>query len=177
LAIAAAYAADYEQDQAAAGARELSRVNRLRALDHEMYMDLGVMRALKEITPQTPAHVLPRFFNSTVAAVVASGEFSDGKDQRLWDLMHSWMEYSADVNARLQETETYTISHPESAPGFYQQLAKAHVIENAQATLDDLAKECFENYAAETGINRDTVLFPTNQPPATQPSQAPKASN
>ncbi|HKZ37765.1 MAG TPA: hypothetical protein VJ184_08955, partial [Chryseolinea sp.] len=83
-------------------ARERRR-QMLRALVHEIYMNLGVFREIQSIAPNTKTSspkMMPRFYNSTLATVIASGVFATDKDAMLWKLFHDWMQRSTEANNR-----------------------------------------------------------------------------
>jgi len=132
------------------------------ALIHEVYMNLGALQDIKKITSDTGADgpkMMPRFYNSTLAVVVASGVFATKRDAKLWKLLHDWLQRSTEANTRFLTTETYTFEHPETTAVFYEKLATGEVMKVASQTLLNLTNHLFEAYVKESGIDKDTVLF------------------
>lgn len=145
------------------GERE-HRQQLLRALAHEVYMNLGALQDIKKITPDTGAagpKMMPRFYNSTLAVVIASGTFATQRDAKLWKLLHDWLQRSTEANIRFLTTETYTLEHPDTTALFYEKMATGEVLEVASQTLLNLTNHLVETYAKESGIDKGTVLFAT----------------
>jgi len=134
----------------------------LRALVHEIYMNLGVLREIQSIAPNTETRsprMMPRFYNSTLATVIASGAFATDKDAKLWKLLHDWMQRSTEANNRFTLTEKYTVEHPEATAEFCEKMKGGAVMTTAVRALRDLSSELLDAYSKESGIDRETVLF------------------
>lgn len=134
----------------------------LQALMHEVFTNLGVLKEVQAITAvterQTPK-MLPRFYNTTLAAVIASGTFATDKDARLWKLLHGWMQRSTEANIRFAATETYTLEHPASTRMFLDILRDGVALGIVREVLVDLTNHLFEAYAKESGIDKTTIMF------------------
>jgi hypothetical protein len=134
----------------------------LRSLKHETYMNLKVLEILTKMAPDqvtnTPI-VLPRFYNSTLSAVIASGAFSTDADSQLWNRLHSWLQASIEANNRIGIAEMYTLFNNEAAPLFREKLSSDKVMEKTSETLLDFSMHLVNKYGDESGIDKDTVLF------------------
>jgi hypothetical protein len=134
----------------------------LRSLKHETFMNLRVLEILTKTTPDqvtTTPLALPRFYNSTLSAVIASGAFSTDADSQLWNRLHSWLQGSIEANNRIAMAEVYTLLNNEAAPLFREKLSSSNVMVKTRETLLDFSMHLVNKYGAESGIDKDTVLF------------------
>jgi hypothetical protein len=132
----------------------------LRALVHELYMNAGVLKEVRSISPGTDSpRPMPRFYNSTLASVIASGVFATDKDAKLCKLLHQWMQRSTQVNTRFSGTEAYTFHHPQATSVWYEMITGGIVMRTAREALLHLSNELLEAYSKESGIERNTELF------------------
>jgi hypothetical protein len=105
--------------------------------------------------------MMPRLCNSTAAVIAASGAFATKRDAVLWTRLHAWLQRSAEANARFALTEAITFEHPKTAAVINQALASGAVIKATREALEDLANVLMDAYKKESGIDRDTELFPS----------------
>lgn len=134
----------------------------LKSLAHELKMNMQVALDVERIASDTEDRrpkMLPRFYNSTLGTIIATGEFASKRDAKLWKQMHGWMQRSTEVNARFIMTENYVFTHPKTASMFYEVLSSGEVMGLARKSLIALSTTLFDEYARETGITRDTILF------------------
>jgi hypothetical protein len=137
----------------------------LRALVHELFMNLNVLSD-KKFDGKTPASstppVYPRLYTTTLETAVASGFFSEGGDGLLFTAMNGWRQRASELNHRLDITELWLLSHPtrDEIAAFHVALTTGVVMKTARAALDELFSLLTDKYSLETGITRETVLFP-----------------
>ena len=135
------------------------------ALAHEVYMNLNVLSdpLFKPDTqpPQAPS-VYPRLYTATLDTVIASGVFTQLSDRKLFRLMHSWRQRASEFNHRLDITELFTFGKPEPEviASFRAVLTSGIVLSKSREVLTELAAHLMDNYARESGVSRDTILFP-----------------
>ncbi|MFN7737977.1 MAG: hypothetical protein ACK5O8_17815 [Pirellula sp.] len=145
------------------GERE-QRYRLLRSLGHELYMNLGVLNDVDSLskTKEKKVIIFPRFYNSVLNSVIATGVFSSKKDEKLWNLLHGWMSRSIVANTRLQASEIYLLQNPASAAGFHEKMYTGKVMEETRKALIELANLFITEYSHESGIDINTVLFPNH---------------
>lgn len=134
----------------------------LKALMHEIYMNLAVLREIyTKVQPLGDASpiVLPRFYNTTLSTVIADGVFATERDAKLWKLLNSWMQRSTEANVRFTTTEAITFARPSTVPEFHDLMLKGHVMTMTRKALLDLCAHLLESYPKESGIDNDTILF------------------
>jgi len=138
------------------------RKQQLVGLVHEVYMNLGVCQDIKRIcsidNSDCPS-ILPRFYNTTLTTVIASGSFATKADSTLWKLLHSWAQRSIEANTRLAATEMYTLFRPSTATEFKSGLREGKVMILIKEVLIKLTDHLLEAYPKESGITRETMLF------------------
>ena len=135
----------------------------LNALLHELYMDRRVLDEPIEDanTPAKPVELYSRLYTAALETAVGSGAFGETRDRELFRLLRGWHQRASEYNQRLQFTEVYLATHPspESVTAFRSRIAGGAVRNAASTAVDGLVKHLLEHYSAESGINRDTVLF------------------
>jgi|688.fasta_scaffold700171_1 hypothetical protein len=134
----------------------------LQALAHELYMNLGVLKDVDMIRSKegdTTPKMLPRFYNSTLSAVISSGTFTTENDATLWKLLHDWLQRSTEANVRFVTTEQFTFANPETTSLFYDILSSGQVMAQVRSALLDLTSHLLDAYARESGIDKETKLF------------------
>lgn len=143
------------------------RYRLLRSLGHELYMNLGVLNAVDDLskTAENKVIIFPRFHNSVLNSVIATGVFSLKRDEKLWNFLHAWMDRSTQVNVRLQCAEFFVLNNPSSASGFYKKMYTGQVMFETRKALIDLSTLLITEYSIESGFDFNTVLFqPSEQP-------------
>jgi hypothetical protein len=130
-------------------------------------MNVQVLKDLKVIGERNEGkfNMLPRFYNSTLGAVIATGIFSTKRDGVLNKLLHNWMQRSTEANIRFSATELHTMSHPGTAANFLKTLRNGGVMQKVEASLIGLSNHVTEKYSRESGITNETVFFFTPESP------------
>lgn len=106
---------------------------------HELYMNGEVCKDIDQLIVDQPRfRPLPRFYNSVLLSVIASGEFSGGSDATLCKRLHDWQQRSREVNDRFKLSETFLIVHPSAAGDFIKTLATGVVMGTCRQSLNDL---------------------------------------
>jgi hypothetical protein len=143
-------------------ARRARRQELLRALVHELYMNLNVFKG-PEFTPAPAATpiVYPRLYLGALHAVLGSGAFTEARDRQLSTLLHGWLQRAHEFNDRLLVTETrmFTNPTPTETATWQAALTGGAVLRITRTSLNDLALHLVDHYASESGIGRDTLLF------------------
>jgi len=139
----------------------------LHALAHELYTNLQVLADPvfhPDIEPRKVPTVYPRLFVATLETVIASGAFIENRDRRLFQLMHSWQERAKDFNRRLDITELRTFTNPseDEISRVRNTLTSGKVLSETKRVLQELSSHLVDNYAKESGVGRDTILFGEN---------------
>lgn len=132
------------------------------ALVHELHMNAVVFKQVDDVVERSASVrviMMPRFYNTTLASVIATGRFADSRDARLWKLMHDWLQRSSEANERFSFTESYIGSHPESASEFFQTMRDGNVMQLARVTLLELSSHLIDDYRKESKIGPETPLF------------------
>lgn len=137
-----------------------SRRGLLRDLAHELFRNLQVVQDSKLESSDGTFVVYPRVSTAVVEAAFSSGLFSSGSDEKLIRGLHGWHECACDLNHRLDITEAQTASaSTEIRQTFQQRLATGRTLRGTRDQLASLIGCLMENYADESGVDSDTVLF------------------
>ncbi len=136
----------------------------LSALAHELYMNLQVLSDplfKPDPQPRQGISVYPRLYIATLDTVIASGALTQKGDRKLFRLMHSWRQRATDFNHRLDITEIVTMGDPQPQviARFRSVLTTGKILSTTRDTLIELAGHLTDDYAKESGIGRDTILF------------------
>jgi hypothetical protein len=136
----------------------------LYALAHELYMNLQVLSdpLFRQDTKlnKVPS-VYPRLYIGTLETVIASGAFIQQRDRRLFHFMHLWRQRASEFNRRLDITELRTFMNPteDEITTFRNLLTGGVVLLETQKVLQDLSTHFTDNYAKESAVGKDTILF------------------
>jgi len=137
----------------------------LRGLVHEVYMNLNVLDDQKlKVSPTAPPTmpaVYPRLYLGALQAVTASGAFTETRDRQLSIQLHGWLQRAHAFNDRLLAVEIRTITNPtpEEVTLWRTTLAGGAIMRDTRKSLHELAAHLVDQYARESGIARDTILF------------------
>jgi hypothetical protein len=146
-----------------AKALENSRAAALRAVAHEVYVDLSVLQDAKFQQSATIGVYLvyPRVQFSVLQTVIASGVFSHRHDNDLLRLMYRCLQISMEFDNRLGLTEQSCLRASVDDITIWQStLTSGIVLETVRSAFRELGELVFTKYSAESGIDKDTVLFP-----------------
>lgn len=138
----------------------------LQAIVHEIYVNLGVFED-KKFSPNwtnpggTGLTVYPRVRTSALDSAVSSGVFYTKQDRILVRLLSAWQTMSLELNQRLTITElgTFTNPRPEAIAAWREGLTAGTTLPQIKSALVNLATHLMDSYAAESGIDRNTILF------------------
>ena len=134
----------------------------LRSLAHEMHMNAGVAKDIKELKSKVVSNTalfLPRFYTTTLSSVVSSGIFCTKRDAKLFTYMTSWLQRGTEVNTNLSFAENIVSSNPGLNESPFRKVAEGQAFKMALDALVELSEYLLESYSIETGITHETVLF------------------
>jgi len=136
----------------------------LHELVHELYINLNIVNDSKFNPNSNEAEkfvVFPRLLNIALQACIVSGAFTLKKDKKLFNLMHSWIEFSTEFNNRLNITENAMLLNqtPPNSSRWRIKLKEGQTFIIIKKSLTDLSRHLIKCYKNESGIDETTVLF------------------
>lgn len=136
----------------------------LHELVHELYINLNIVNDSKFNPNSNEAEkfvVFPRLLNTALQACIVSGAFTLKKDKKLFNLMHSWIEFSTEFNNRLNITENAMLLNqtPPNISRWRIKLKEGQTFVIIKKSLTDLSRHLIKYYKNESGIDETTVLF------------------
>ena len=157
--------ADSLSDYIQAAEEKRRRQDSLHALVNELYVNMNILHDPKYNPPdgQTGTFVVyPRLLMETAAHTIASGSLRSATDKKLLRLLYSWKEIGHDFNHRLDVMEQYVLRDPsiKNINSWQTKLTRTgRTLPSVRANLQNLLELLVNEYSAESGIDRDTVLF------------------
>lgn len=137
----------------------------LYSLVHELYLNLGVMKN-KAFRPDESeikkSVVFPRLMTQALDATISSGAFMGTQDRELFKLLHNWQQMANEFNNRLGVTERLIFQNQskENIVIIRNKVRTGIVMQTVSDSLSKITEHVTENYALESGIDKDTILFP-----------------
>ena len=137
----------------------------LRAVVHELYANQRVieeLNSLKQAEYIGQANAYPRYLTVALSGAIASGFFAEGRDARLFYLMHMWLQRATECNVRLNIMELMACLRADAPHDRLNTLTSEGAV--ARAGVDAcqaLIHHLMNHYPKESGLDWETKLFPT----------------
>jgi hypothetical protein len=157
--------ADSLSDYIQAAEEKRRRQDALHALVHELYVNMNILHDPKYNPPdgQTGTFVVyPRLLMETADHNIASGSLRSATDKKLLRLLYSWKEIGHDFNHRLDVMEQCVLKDPSirNISSWQTKLTRTgRTLPSVRANLQNLLERLVSEYSAESGIDRNTILF------------------
>jgi len=103
-----------------------------------------------------------RLPTASLESCLAGGAFSTGRDRDLLRIMYDWRNRAAEFNDKLRATEHLALVQgtPTATANLHKAVTESATTLGVRQALATLLEHLMQHYSSQSGISRDTTLFP-----------------